>query len=203
PIRQAQLTNAYQSQAKVPLLIGMDGEWGLAMRLDSTYAFPWNMTLGAITDEKLVEKVGRQIGLHAKRLGVHINFAPVLDVNNNPQNPIIGNRSFGENPVNVALKGAAFVQGMEGAGVLSSGKHFPGHGNTATDSHKALPIITSSRELLDSIELVPFQHLVDKGLSSMMIGHLELPALEDRPGDRKSTRLNSSHVKISYAVFCL
>lgn len=182
PLKQAQLTNAYQAQAKVPLLIGMDAEWGLAMRLDSTYAFPWNMTLGALRDDKLVEQVGRQIGLHAKRLGVHINFAPVLDVNNNPQNPIIGNRSFGENPVNVALKGAAFVRGMEGAGVLSSGKHFPGHGDTSTDSHKALPIITSSRELLDSIELVPFQHLVDKGLSSMMIGHLELPALEDRPG---------------------
>jgi len=182
PLKQAQLTNNFQSQAKIPLLIGLDAEWGLAMRLDSTYAFPWNMTLGAIRDNDLVEKVGNQIGNHAKRLGVHINFAPVLDVNNNPQNPIIGNRSFGEDPVNVALKGVAFAKGMEAAGVLSNGKHFPGHGDTATDSHKALPVINSNRALLDSIELVPFQHLIDQGLSSMMIAHLELPALEERPG---------------------
>ena len=186
PLKQARLTNSYQSQAKIPLLIGLDAEWGLAMRLDSTYAFPWNMTLGAIRDNDLVEKVGHQIGKHAKRMGVHINFAPVLDVNNNPQNPIIGNRSFGEDPVNVALKGAAFAKGMEAAGVLSNGKHFPGHGDTATDSHKALPTITSNRALLDSIELVPFQHLIDQGLSSVMIAHLELPALEQRPGHPSS-----------------
>src|SRR5690606_35877108 len=186
PVKQAQLANRYQAGAKVPLLIGLDGEWGLAMRLDATYAFPWNMTLGAIRNNDLVEKVGRQIGGHAKRLGVHINFAPVLDVNNNPLNPIIGNRSFGEDPVNVALKGAAFVKGMESAGVLASGKHFPGHGDTATDSHKALPTIGSSRALLDSIELVPFQHVMDQGLSSIMVAHLELPALESRPGHPSS-----------------
>ncbi|WP_418501188.1 glycoside hydrolase family 3 N-terminal domain-containing protein [Flagellimonas sp.] len=186
PVRQAKLTNEYQSKSKIPLLIGMDAEWGLAMRLDSTYAFPWNMTLGAIQDSTLVEKVGHQIGKHAKRLGVHINFAPDLDVNNNPQNPIIGNRSFGEDPINVAKKGAAFVKGMEAAGVLSCGKHFPGHGDTATDSHKALPIISSSREVLDSIELYPFQKVMEHGLSSVMIAHLDVPSLESREGHPSS-----------------
>lgn len=182
PIAQAKLTNAYQSESKVPLLIGTDAEWGMAMRLDSTYAFPWNMTLGAIQDSTIVEKVGHQIGKHAKRLGVHINFAPDLDVNNNPRNPIIGNRSFGEDPKNVVQKGIAFLKGMEAAGVLSCGKHFPGHGDTETDSHKALPIIDSFKEELDSIELFPFKIAIENGLSSVMIAHLDVPALESREG---------------------
>ena len=182
PVQQAQLTNEYQSVSKIPLLIGSDAEWGMAMRLDSTYAFPWNMTLGAIQDSTIVEKVGYQIGKHAKRLGVHINFAPDLDVNNNPKNPIIGNRSFGEDPKNVAQKGRAFVRGMEKAGVLSSGKHFPGHGDTATDSHKSLPIINSSVERLDTIELYPFKKVMESGLSSTMVAHLDVPSLEPREG---------------------
>ncbi|WP_285654909.1 glycoside hydrolase family 3 N-terminal domain-containing protein [Allomuricauda sp. NBRC 101325] len=190
PVRQAQLTNEYQSQSKVPLLIGIDGEWGMAMRLDSTYAFPWNMTLGAIQDSALVEKVGYQIGKHAKRLGVHINFAPDLDVNNNPRNPIIGNRSFGEDPVNVAQKGIAFLQGMEKAGMLSSGKHFPGHGDTATDSHKSLPVIEGFREELDSVELYPFNQALQKGLSSVMVAHLSVPELEPREGHPSSLSKN-------------
>lgn len=182
PVRQAKLVNEYQSHSKIPLLIGMDAEWGLAMRLDSTYAFPWNMTLGAIKDSSIVEKVGFQIGKHAKRLGVHINFAPDIDVNNNPKNPIIGNRSFGEDPKNVAQKGIAFMKGMEDAGVLSCGKHFPGHGDTATDSHKALPIINSTKERLDSIELFPFKSLINNGLSSVMVAHLDVPNIEIREG---------------------
>ncbi|WP_437395729.1 glycoside hydrolase family 3 N-terminal domain-containing protein [Flagellimonas lutimaris] len=182
PVQQAKLTNEYQSVSRIPLLIGSDAEWGMAMRLDSTYAFPWNMTLGAIQDSAIVEKVGYQIGRHAKRLGVHINFAPDLDVNNNPKNPIIGNRSFGEDPKNVAEKGRAFVRGMEKAGVLSSGKHFPGHGDTATDSHKSLPIINSSVERLDTIELYPFKKVMESGLSSTMVAHLDVPSLEPREG---------------------
>jgi len=182
PVQQAKLTNEYQSVSRIPLLIGSDAEWGMAMRLDSTYAFPWNMTLGAIQDSAIVEKVGHQIGRHAKRLGVHINFAPDLDVNNNPKNPIIGNRSFGEDPKNVAEKGRAFVRGMEKAGVLSSGKHFPGHGDTATDSHKSLPIINSSVERLDTIELYPFKRVMESGLSSTMVAHLDVPSLEPREG---------------------
>lgn len=190
PVKQAMLTNTYQSQSKTPLMIGLDAEWGLAMRLDSTYAFPWNMTLGAIQDNDIVEKVGYQIGKHAKRLGVHINFAPDLDVNNNPQNPIIGNRSFGEDPLNVAQKGMAFAKGMEQAGVLSCGKHFPGHGDTATDSHKSLPIIASDRKQLDSIELYPFSRAIDSGLSSVMIAHLAVPSLEQREGFPSSLSKN-------------
>ncbi|WP_299484976.1 glycoside hydrolase family 3 N-terminal domain-containing protein [uncultured Allomuricauda sp.] len=182
PVRQAKLTNSYQASAKIPLLIGMDAEWGLSMRLDSTYAFPWNMTLGAIQDSSIVEKVGYQIGKHAKRLGVHINFAPDIDVNNNPKNPIIGNRSFGEDPLNVTQKGIAFMNGMEAAGVLSCGKHFPGHGDTATDSHKSLPVINSTKQRLDSVELYPYRQLIGNGLSSVMVAHLDVPNLEIMQG---------------------
>jgi len=182
PVRQALLTNEFQKNAKVPLMIGMDAEWGLAMRLDSTYAFPWNMTLGAIRDNSLVERVGNRIGKHAKRLGVHINFAPDIDININPRNPIIGNRSFGEDRENVAQKGISFMKGMEKAGVLSSGKHFPGHGDTAVDSHKALPVIDFTRERLDSIELYPYRKLIKEGLSSVMVAHLSVPSLEIKEG---------------------
>ena len=178
PVQQAKLTNTFQSNAKTPLLVSMDAEWGLAMRLDSTYAFPWNMTLGAIRDNAIVEKVGRQIGKHAKRMGVHINFAPDIDINTNPQNPIIGNRSFGEDKYNVAAKGIAFMQGMESAGVLSSGKHFPGHGDTSIDSHLALPTINFTKARLDSVELYPYKQLIKAGLSSVMVAHLNVPSLE-------------------------
>ena len=181
PVRQARLTNLYQSQSKIPLLIGMDAEWGLSMRLDSTYAFPWNLTLGAIKDSATVAKVGYQIGKHAKRLGVHINFAPDVDVNINPQNPIIGNRSFGEDPVNVASNALAFMKGMQSAGILASAKHFPGHGDTATDSHKSLPVIDASRQRLDSIELYPYRKLIAQGVNSVMVAHLNVPGLEPNP----------------------
>ena len=182
PVRQALLTNDYQAASKVPLLIGMDAEWGLSMRLDSTYAFPWNMTLGAIQDSNIVEKVGYQIGKHAKRLGVQINFAPDLDINTNPNNPIIGNRSFGEDRDNVVEKAIAFAKGMERAGVLANGKHFPGHGDTEVDSHHNLPIIPFSRKRLDSLELYPFKKMIASGLSSIMVAHLEVPALEIKKG---------------------
>ncbi len=182
PVRQARLNNEFQELAEVPLMIGMDAEWGLAMRLDSTYAYPWNMTLGAITDNKIVERVGNRIGEHSKRLGVHINFAPVVDINTNPKNPIIGNRSFGEDKDNVTQKALAFMKGMQDAGVLANAKHFPGHGDTDTDSHKTLPTIEFSKERLDSIELYPYRKLINEGLSSVMVAHLNVPALERRDG---------------------
>ncbi len=182
PVRQAQLTNKYQKLSKIPLMVAMDAEWGLAMRLDSTYSFPWNMTLGAIRDNAIVEKVGKRIGMHAKRLGVHINFAPDIDININPKNPIIGNRSFGEDRENVAQKGIAFMKGLESTGVLSSGKHFPGHGDTATDSHHDLPVIDFSRKRLDSIEMYPYRRIIAEGLSSVMVAHLEVPELEMKKG---------------------
>ncbi len=182
PVRQAKLTNEYQKVAKTPLLIGMDAEWGLAMRLDSTYAFPWNMTLGAIQNDAVIEKVAHQMGKNSKRLGVHINFSPVLDVNINPKNPIIGNRSFGEDPLNVAKKGVAFARGLAKADILSCGKHFPGHGDTATDSHHSLPVLNFAKTRLDSVELLPYRAAIASGLSSVMVAHLEIPNLETQTG---------------------
>ncbi|WP_353779402.1 glycoside hydrolase family 3 N-terminal domain-containing protein [Winogradskyella sp. 3972H.M.0a.05] len=182
PYRQARLNNELQAAAKVPLLVGMDAEWGLSMRLDSTYAFPWNMTLGAIEDNKLVEKAGYQIGKHCKRVGVHFNFAPVTDINTNPNNPIIGNRSFGEDRDNVTEKASAFMKGMQSAGVLANAKHFPGHGDTEQDSHKTLPTINFSEQRIDSVELYPYRRLIKEGLSSVMVAHLNVPSLESRSG---------------------
>lgn len=178
PIRQANLTNEFQELAKIPILIGMDAEWGLAMRLDSTYAYPWNMTLGAVTESRLVEEVGKRIGEHSKRIGVHFNFAPVADINVNPKNPIIGNRSFGEDKYNVTEKALAFMKGMQSVGVLGSAKHFPGHGDTDKDSHKTLPTIDFSKKRLDTLELYPYQPLIDSGIGSVMVAHLNVPAYQ-------------------------
>lgn len=182
PVRQAQLTNRFQSKAKVPLFIGIDAEWGLSMRLDSTYAFPWNMTLGAIQDNDLIEEVGRQMGKHSKRMGIHFNFAPVVDVNTNPLNPIIGNRSFGENPENVAEKAIALTKGLQSEGVFATAKHFPGHGDTDKDSHHTLPTVNHSLERMNEIELYPYKRLFKEGLASVMVAHLNVPALESRTG---------------------
>ena len=182
PVRQAKLNNELQSLSKLPMLIGMDAEWGLSMRLDSTYAFPWNMTLGAIKDNELVKQTGKQIGEHCKRLGVHFNFAPVVDINTNPKNPIIGNRSFGEDRDNVTDKALAFMKGMQSTGVLANAKHFPGHGDTEQDSHHTLPTISFSEKRIDSIELYPYRKLIKEGLSSAMVAHLNVPSLESREG---------------------
>ncbi|SDS33443.1 beta-glucosidase [Formosa sp. Hel1_31_208] len=182
PVSQAKQNNLYQAISKTPLLIGMDAEWGLSMRLDSTYAFPWNMTLGAISDNNLVERTGYHIGEHCKRIGVHFNFAPVVDINTNPKNPIIGNRSFGEDRDNVTAKASAFMKGMQEAGVLANAKHFPGHGDTDSDSHKTLPTISFNEKRIDSIELYPYRQLIKEGLSSVMVAHLNVPSLEPRDG---------------------
>ncbi|WP_203295781.1 glycoside hydrolase family 3 N-terminal domain-containing protein [Luteirhabdus pelagi] len=190
PQRQAKLNNQFQERSKIPLMIGMDAEWGLAMRLDSTYAFPWNMTLGAITNDSIVKAVGKRIGEHSKRLGVHINFAPVVDINTNPKNPIIGNRSFGEDKYNVTEKALAFMQGMQEAGVLANAKHFPGHGDTDSDSHKTLPTIDHDMQRIDSIELYPYKRLINEGLSSVMVAHLNVPALEEKMGYPSSISKN-------------
>ncbi|MCF6306942.1 MAG: serine hydrolase [Flavobacteriaceae bacterium] len=180
PKRQVILNNRFQENSKVPLIMAMDAEWGLAMRLDSTFAYPWNMTLGAITDNEIIYKVGKRIGEHTKRIGMHINFAPVVDINTNPNNPIIGNRSFGEDRDNVTEKSLAFMKGMQSAGVLANAKHFPGHGDTEKDSHKTLPTINFSKQRIDSIELYPYKRLIQEGLSSVMVAHLNVPALESR-----------------------
>ncbi len=182
PYRQAKLTNEYQALSKTKLLITQDAEWGLSMRLDSTYAFPWNMTLGAIKNNELVYQAGKRIGEHCKRVGVHMNFAPDIDINTNPKNPIIGNRSFGEDKNNVAQKGIAFFKGMESVGVLGSAKHFPGHGDTSQDSHKTLPTIEFSAARIDSVELHPFRELIKNGVASIMVAHLDIPSLGTKIG---------------------
>lgn len=180
PYRQALLNNELQAVSKTPMLIGMDAEWGLSMRLDSTYSFPWNMTLGAVKDNYLIEQTGRQLGEHCKRLGVHFNFAPVVDINTNPNNPIIGNRSFGEDRDNVTEKAAAFMKGMQSTGVLANAKHFPGHGDTEADSHLTLPTVAFDAKRIDSVELYPYKTLIKEGLSSVMVAHLNIPSLEPR-----------------------
>ncbi|TVZ55732.1 beta-glucosidase-like glycosyl hydrolase [Lutibacter sp. Hel_I_33_5] len=178
PQKQVALNNKYQALAKTPLLIGFDGEWGLDMRLKNTYRFPWNMTLGAIENNQLIEDFGTRLGKHCKRVGIHVNFAPVVDINTNPDNPIIGNRSFGESKENVTQKAIALIRGMQRQGVLANAKHFPGHGDTATDSHHTLPVINFDEERLDSIELYPYKRLFEAGVGSVMTAHLSIPKLE-------------------------
>jgi len=178
PVRQAKLHNHYQEISKVPLLVAMDGEWGLGMRLDSTMSFPYQMTLGAIQDVSLIKQMGLEIGKHFSRMGVHVNFAPVLDINNNPLNPVISYRSFGEDKQQVAEKGWAYAQGMQETGILANGKHFPGHGDTDIDSHYDLPRITHDLKRLNEVELYPFRYTMPKGLGSVMVAHLDIPALE-------------------------
>ncbi|WP_130733648.1 glycoside hydrolase family 3 N-terminal domain-containing protein [Flavobacterium sp. J27] len=190
PVRQAQLTNRYQSKSKVPLFIGIDAEWGLSMRLDSTYRYPWNMTLGAIQDFKLIEKMGIQMGEQSKRMGIHFNFAPVVDINTNPSNPIIGNRSFGEDKINVANAAIALTTGLQSQGVFATAKHFPGHGDTETDSHHTLPVVKFSKKRLDSIELYPYRELIKNGLASVMVAHLDVPSIEPRKGYPTSISYN-------------
>ncbi|MCC7302019.1 MAG: serine hydrolase [Bacteroidia bacterium] len=178
PARQASLTNRFQRKSKVPLMISIDGEWGLAMRLDSTVSYPRQMTLGAIADDSVIYKMGKEIARQCRRLGIHVNLAPVADVNNNPNNPVIGTRSFGEDKFNVARKAVMYMKGLQDGGVLANGKHFPGHGDTDKDSHKTLPVILHSRERLDSLELYPFRELIRNGLGSMMVAHLYIPSLD-------------------------
>ena len=150
----------FQVASKIPLFIGFDGEWGLDMRLQDTYRFPWNMTLGAIRDNSLITAFGVQVGKHCKRMGIHINFAPVVDINTNPENPIIGNRSFGENRENVTEKAQAFINGIQTQQVLANAKHFPGHGDTETDSHKALPVLDFNIAAIRFDRIVSIQKIV-------------------------------------------
>ncbi|MBU8893700.1 MAG: serine hydrolase [Bacteroidales bacterium] len=177
PGRQAKLTNYYQSKSKIPLLIAIDGEWGLGMRLDSTISYPRQMMLGAIQNDSLIYQMGYDIGEQMIRLGIHINFAPVVDVNNNSQNPVINVRSFGDNPENVSKKSIMYMKGMQDAGIIATAKHFPGHGDTNTDSHYTLPSVNYDRNRLDSIELYPFKRLIDSGVEGVMVAHLNVPAL--------------------------
>lgn len=192
PGRQAHITNNLQKRSKVPLLIGMDAEWGLSMRLDSTDRFPWAMTLGAVADTQLIYHMGMAMGKQCKRLGVHWNFAPVLDLNTNPENPIINARSFGERLEQALPRALAMAKGMEDVGVLSCMKHFPGHGDTRSDSHKTLPTVSRSKEELEAIEIQPFRRAVAHGISSTMVAHLNMPALT---GSQQPTSMSKAVVQ--------
>lgn len=186
PVAQAELTNSYQGMSKVPLLIGMDAEWGLAMRLDSVPRFPFQMTMGAMSNDSLVYKMAAELARECKRLGVQEDFAPVIDINDNPENPVIGMRSFGEDKLHVADMGLAYMKGLQDEHVLACGKHFPGHGDTKTDSHLSLPIVDYPVSRLDTLELYPFIQLFKKGLGSVMVAHLYIPSL-DSTKNRAST----------------
>ena len=178
PESQIEWSNIFQSKSKIPLLISMDAEWGVAMRLSNVLSFPWNMTLGAINDDVLINDIGKRIGEQMIRLGIHMNFAPVLDINTNPKNPIIGNRSFGESSKIVSHQSLEIMKGMHSVNVLTSGKHFPGHGDTSKDSHKTLPTVRFGKKRIREVELKPFKKLIQEGLSSVMIAHLNIPSIQ-------------------------
>ena len=190
---QVALTNLAQEWADVPLMITLDGEWGLSMRLKETPRFPRNMVLGCIRNDSLLYEYGREVARECREMGIHVNFAPVADVNINPSNPVINTRSFGEDPVNVARKVVAYARGLEDGGVVSVAKHFPGHGDTNVDSHKTLPTLRFSRERLDSVELYPFRQVIEAGLNGIMVGHLSVPALEGREGVPASLSRKITH----------
>lgn len=181
PTQQLLVTNRMQSQARTPLFIAMDAEWGPAMRLDSVDAFPRQMALGAVQDKDLIYEMGKEVGRQLERLGVHINFAPVIDVNNNADNPVINFRAFGEDRQEVTNRGLAYMHGMQDAGIIACAKHFPGHGDTNADSHHTLPLLEHPFEEIDSIHLYPFRKLIKQGLKSVMVAHLEMPSLEPEP----------------------
>lgn len=180
PVRQANQTNRYQAAAQTPIMIAMDAEWGLAMRLDSVEPFPRQMMLGAMQNNGIIYDMGVAVGNQCRRLGVHINFAPVVDINNNPQNPVINSRSFGENKYNVLKKSFAYMQGMIDSRMLVTAKHFPGHGDTDADSHHSLPVINHTLDRLGNVELFPYKHLIKLGLNGIMVAHLQVNALDNR-----------------------
>ena len=180
PQQQAQLTKYWQVLSKTPLLITIDAEWGLGMRLKNAWSFPKQMTLGAVTDNELIYRMAYKIGEHCKSIGTQMNYAPVVDINSNPANPVINFRSFGEDPQQVAIKGAAYIRGLQDAGVMACAKHFPGHGDTDSDSHYTLPLLNHSRQTIDSIDLVPFRAAMAAHVSGLMTAHLYIPALDAR-----------------------
>lgn len=192
PVRQAKMTNSLQRLAKTPMLIGIDGEWGLSMRLDSTPRMPWNMTLGAVQDMDLIRKVGVSLAEQSRRMGLQFNFGPVVDININPKNPIIGVRSYGETREVVTDRALAFIEGYQSLNVFATAKHFPGHGDTSTDSHYALPLMDLTKDRLNKVELYPYKKLIDHGLASVMVAHLSLPVIE--PDSKLPTSLSHNVV---------
>jgi len=192
PIRQANLTNYYQSIAKTPLMISIDGEWGLGMRLDSVINFPRQLMMGAVPDAALIYQFGKAVGEQCKRLGIHVNFAPDVDINNNPNNPVINDRSFGEDKYKVALFGVQYMKGMQDVGVMACAKHFPGHGDVDVDSHYDLPVINKDKTALNDLELYPFKEMFKAGVGSVMVAHLYIPAIDNTAN--QATSLSKKNV---------
>ncbi len=180
--KHIKLVNEFQSKSRIPMMIGMDAEWGLFQRIAAAHKFPWAMTLGAIQDKRLITEMAGQIAADAKRMGVNWDFAPVVDVNTNPNNPIIGNRSFGSEVNNVVKSATAYSKGLQDSNVLAAIKHFPGHGDTNTDSHLDLPVVSHNLQRLNDVELAPFKALMDQGIGGVMVAHLYVPALEKEKG---------------------
>mgnify|MGYP000483125278 CR=1 FL=1 len=198
PRKQAELLNGYQANARLPLMVSMDAEWGLGMRFKSAgISFPRQLALGAISDNRLIYDMGTEVARQCKRLGVHVNFAPVVDINNNPDNPVINNRSFGEDRYNVTAKSYMYATGMQDNGIMACAKHFPGHGDTDVDSHYDLPIIPHGFNRLDSVEMYPFKVLAQQKIQSVMMAHLSIPVLDDTPNlpSSLSTKITTDLLK--------
>ncbi|MEM7371053.1 MAG: glycoside hydrolase family 3 protein [Bacteroidota bacterium] len=179
PVAQGRATERYQQVSSIPLMISIDAEWGLAMRLEETVQYPYQMALGALKEVELIEEMGAQLARQCRRLGIHVNFAPSVDINTEASNPVIGFRSFGADPAEVSRRAAAYMRGMQDNRVLAVAKHFPGHGDTSVDSHVDLPVLSHAKERLDRIELAPFRHLIQEGIAGVMPGHLHVPAYDE------------------------
>lgn len=180
--REISLVNEFQAKSQIPLMIGMDAEWGVYQRIAAAHKFPWAITLGAVQDKKIIYEMAQKIADDCKRMGINWDFAPVVDVNTNPANPIIGNRSFGSDVPNVISSALAYANGLQDSRILAAIKHFPGHGDTNTDSHLDLPVVSHNRQRLENIEIAPFKALMDKGIGGVMVAHLYVPELEDEKG---------------------
>lgn len=191
PVRQALMLNRFQQISKLPLYVSIDAETGLGMRMDSVRALPRQMMLGAVADPAIIYEYGRWVGRQCKRMGIHMNYAPCVDVNNNPDNPVINDRSFGENKEKVAEYGILYMKGMQAEGIHTCAKHFPGHGDVAVDSHLDLPLINKTRQQLDSLELFPFRKMIQAGVDAVMVGHLFIPVIDDREHRASSISRNN------------
>ncbi|WP_315819695.1 glycoside hydrolase family 3 protein [Paraflavitalea speifideaquila] len=191
PVKQANLINHFQNIAQTPLLVCIDGENGVGMRMDSVVGLPRQMMMGAVQDPALIYQYGRVVGDQCKRIGIQVNYAPVVDINNNPNNPVINDRSFGEDKYRVAEYGVQYMKGMQDAGTMACAKHFPGHGDVDVDSHYDLPVINKTKEQLDSLELYPFRELFKAGVGSVMIAHLSVPAIDNTANRATSISKNN------------
>ncbi len=192
PVKQVSLVNYFQSIAKTPILMAIDGENGVGMRVDSVTPLPKMMMLGALKDSSIVYRYGKWVAEQCRQMGLQVNFAPVADVNNNPDNPVINDRSFGENKYTVAKLATQYMLGMKDAGIMGSAKHFPGHGDVAVDSHLDLPVINKSRSALDTLELYPFKKLFEAGIESAMVGHLYIPSIDS--SSKRASSISEKYV---------